>query len=130
MAKAKRATWWKMFSHQRAAVESVSDDAAGSGLKAAFRYFDGEEISPEELSPQASAVGHIPGLGPEAGAIRHGPGDPGRISERPFRGQADGERLCGQSWRHTMTAPVLLLEAVPSLEKNHDLLMENADAAR
>lgn len=29
-----------------------------------------------------------------------------------------------------MTAPVLLLEAVPSLEKNHDLLMENADAAR
>ncbi len=56
MAKAKRATWWKMFSHQRAAVESVSDEAAGSGLKAAFRYFDGEEISPEELSPQAFTV--------------------------------------------------------------------------
>ena len=56
MAKEKRATWWKMFYHQRAAIESVSDEDAGAGLKAAFRYFDGEDISPESLTAQAFTV--------------------------------------------------------------------------
>ena len=56
MAKEKRATWWKMFYHQRAVVESVSDADAGSGLKAAFRYFDGEDIDPMQLSPAAFTV--------------------------------------------------------------------------
>ena len=56
MSKAKRATWWKMFSHQRAAIESVSDNDAGNGLKAAFRYFDGEDIDTESLSPAAFTV--------------------------------------------------------------------------
>ncbi len=44
MAKRKRASWWKMFSHQRAALEALSDSEVGEGLKVAFRYFDGEEI--------------------------------------------------------------------------------------
>lgn len=56
VAKEKRATWWKMFYHQRAAIESVSDEDAGAGLKAAFRYFDGEDISHENLTPQAFTV--------------------------------------------------------------------------
>lgn len=56
MAKEKRPTWWKMLYHQRAAIESVSDEDAGAGLKAAFRYFDGEDIPPESLSVQAFTV--------------------------------------------------------------------------
>lgn len=56
MPKEKKVTWWKMFSHQRAAVESVSDKAAGAGLKAAFRYFDGEDIPPGSLTQQAFTV--------------------------------------------------------------------------
>ena len=43
MSKPKRATWWKMFSNQRYAIESLTDEDAGKGLKLAFRYFDGEE---------------------------------------------------------------------------------------
>lgn len=49
MAKKKRATWWKMLYFQRATIESISNEDAGSGLKAAFRYFDGEEITPDDL---------------------------------------------------------------------------------
>ena len=56
MAREKRATWWKMFSHQRPAIESVSDVDAGQGLKAAFRYFDGEEIEPESITQAAFTV--------------------------------------------------------------------------
>ncbi len=56
MAKEKRATWWKMFYHQRAAIESVSNEDAGKGLKAAFRYFDGEDIRPEDLTQPAFTV--------------------------------------------------------------------------
>ena len=56
MAKEKRATWWKMFYHQRAAIESISNDDVGKGLKAAFRYFDGEDIDAEQLTPQAFTV--------------------------------------------------------------------------
>ena len=56
MAKEKRATWWKMFAHQRAAIESVSDSDAGKGLKAAFRYFDGEEVELESITQAAFTV--------------------------------------------------------------------------
>lgn len=54
--KKKRATWWKMLYHQRAAISSVSDADAGLGLKAAFAYFDGEEIDPAQLTPGAFTV--------------------------------------------------------------------------
>lgn len=56
MAKPKRATWWKMFSHQRAALESISDNDVGKGLKAAFAYFDGEDVEQIGLSPAAFTV--------------------------------------------------------------------------
>lgn len=56
MAKEKRPSWWKMFSHQRAVIEAASPEDAGDGLKAAFRYFDGEEVTSEELSREAFFV--------------------------------------------------------------------------
>lgn len=56
MPKPKRATWWKMFYHQRAVVESIPDAEVGRGLKAAFRYFDGEEVTTADLTPQAFTV--------------------------------------------------------------------------
>lgn len=56
MAREKRATWWKMLYHQRAAISSVSDTDAGLGLKAAFAYFDGEYIDPVNLTPGAFTV--------------------------------------------------------------------------
>lgn len=56
MPKPKRATWWKMFSHQRAVIESVSNEDAGMGLKAAFRYFDGEPVQPDDLSQAAFTI--------------------------------------------------------------------------
>lgn len=42
-----------MFSHQRAALESIPDADVGAGLKAAFRYFDGEDIDEDSLSSGA-----------------------------------------------------------------------------
>ena len=56
MAKAKRATWWKMLYHQRAAIESIPNEEVGAGLKAAFQYFDGEEVNADNLSSQAFTV--------------------------------------------------------------------------
>lgn len=56
MKREKRATWWKMLYHQRAAISSVSDTDAGLGLKAAFAYFDGEDIDPANLTPGAFTV--------------------------------------------------------------------------
>ena len=44
MAKAKSATWFKMFLHQKALIDSVPDDVAGKALKACFAYFDDGEI--------------------------------------------------------------------------------------
>ena len=54
MAKEKRATWWKMFAHQRAAIEAVPDAEVGRGLKAAYSYFDGEDVG--ELTQGAFIV--------------------------------------------------------------------------
>lgn len=57
MAKrAGRATWWKMHHYQRDVLESVPDKDAGSGLKAAFQYFDGESVDEKELTPSAFTV--------------------------------------------------------------------------
>lgn len=50
MPKEKRASWFKMFRHQRPVIESVSDADAGAGLKLAFRYFDGENIEETDNS--------------------------------------------------------------------------------
>lgn len=52
--KRKGASWFKIFYHQRKLIDSVPDDEVGRGLKAAFAYFDGEEVP--ELSPLALAV--------------------------------------------------------------------------
>ena len=56
MAREARATWWKMFCHQRAAIASVSDADAGKGLKAAFAYFDGENVDVKDLTQGAFTV--------------------------------------------------------------------------
>lgn len=53
MSKPKRASWWKMFGNQRYAIESLTDEDAGKGLKLAFRYFDGEEFDISEVTPGA-----------------------------------------------------------------------------
>ena len=45
-----------MFYHQRAVIESVEDTEVGKGLKAAFRYFDGEEVNVQDMTPQAFTV--------------------------------------------------------------------------
>ena len=44
MAKEKRATWWKMFRHQRSTIEALDDADVGYGLKLAYKYFDGETV--------------------------------------------------------------------------------------
>ena len=51
----KKPTWFKMFSHQRALIDAVSDEAAGKALKAAFRYFDSNEID-DNMEPMVFAV--------------------------------------------------------------------------
>lgn len=50
MAKEKRATWFKMFLHQKAIVEAVSDAEAGKAIKAIFAYFDTGEV-PDMTEP-------------------------------------------------------------------------------
>lgn len=56
MAKEKRASWWKMFANQRHFISAASDADVGKGLKAAFAYFDGEEISTDYLTQSAFMV--------------------------------------------------------------------------
>lgn len=50
MAKdAKRPSWFKLFLHQKAIVDSVDDITAGKALKAAFQYFDtGETVDMDQ----------------------------------------------------------------------------------
>lgn len=55
MAKEKRASWFKVFRHQRKLIDSASNEEAGIGLKAAMAYFDGEE-PPDNMPPFATAV--------------------------------------------------------------------------
>ena len=52
--KENRPAWFKMFRHQRALVDSVSDETAGKALKAVFQYFDDGTVP--ELDPLAFAV--------------------------------------------------------------------------
>lgn len=53
--KQKKPSWFKMFAHQKAIIDSVSDEAAGKALKAAFAYFDDGDC-PADLDPLAFAV--------------------------------------------------------------------------
>lgn len=56
MAKEKRASWFKMFRHQRPVIDSVTDEDAGQGLKMAFAYFDGEDIGEINYTSSAFTV--------------------------------------------------------------------------
>ena len=56
MKNKKGPTWWKMLDFQRPLIESVSDADAGKGLKAAFRYFAGEDVEDCLLSQGARSV--------------------------------------------------------------------------
>lgn len=51
MAKdAKKPSWFKMFLHQKAIIDSVDDATAGKALKAAFQYFDtGESVDMNQM---------------------------------------------------------------------------------
>lgn len=50
----KRPSWFKMFLHQKALIDSVPDETAGKALKAVFLYFDSGEV--QELDPLTFAV--------------------------------------------------------------------------
>ena len=50
-----RPSWFKMFDHQKALIDSVSDAVAGKALKAAFQYFDDRD-EPIELDALTFAV--------------------------------------------------------------------------
>lgn len=55
MAKKKdRPSWFKMFIHQKAVIDSVPDETAGKALKAVFAYFEDGEIP--IIDPLAFAV--------------------------------------------------------------------------
>jgi len=44
-----RPSWFKLFLHQKAIVDSVDDTTAGKALKAAFQYFDtGETVDMDQ----------------------------------------------------------------------------------
>lgn len=45
MGKQKRATWFKVFLHQKAVFDALSDEDVGSGFKAAMQYFETGEAS-------------------------------------------------------------------------------------
>jgi hypothetical protein len=53
MAKRKGAAWWRMFYHQRTAIDMLPNEAVGEALKAAYRYFDGEPVEEAGLSREA-----------------------------------------------------------------------------
>lgn len=52
--KKKRATWFKLFLHQKALIDSVSNAVAGQALKACFAYFDHGEV--QDMDPLPFAV--------------------------------------------------------------------------
>lgn len=55
MAKKKdRPSWFKMFIHQKALIDSVPDETVGKALKAVFAYFEDGEIP--NIDPLAFAV--------------------------------------------------------------------------
>ena len=56
MAREKKPSWWKMFANRRDIIDSIPDEDVGSGLKAAFAYFDDEKVNESELSQLAKIV--------------------------------------------------------------------------
>ena len=56
MAREKKPSWWKMFANRRDIIDSIPDEDVGSGLKAAFAYFDDEEVNESELSQLGKIV--------------------------------------------------------------------------
>lgn len=52
--KSSRPSWFKMFLHQKALIDSVPNESAGLALKAVFEYFDTGELP--ELDPLSFAV--------------------------------------------------------------------------
>ena len=47
----KRPSWFKLFLHQKAVIDSVDDITAGKALKAAFQYFDtGETVDMDQMT--------------------------------------------------------------------------------
>ena len=50
MSREKRANWFKMFRHQKAIIDAVSDAEAGQAIKAIFEYFDTGEV-PDMTTP-------------------------------------------------------------------------------
>lgn len=53
-SKQKRPSWFKMFLHQKALIDSVPDETAGRALKAVFQYFESGELM--DLDPLSFAV--------------------------------------------------------------------------
>ena len=53
--KAGRPSWFKMFLHQKALIDSVPDEIAGKALKAVFLYFDTGAVV-TDIDPLAFAV--------------------------------------------------------------------------
>lgn len=51
-----RPSWFKMFDHQKALIDSVSDEVAGKALKAAFAYFENPETIPCLDDPMTFSV--------------------------------------------------------------------------
>lgn len=49
-------SWWKLYAHNGPVIESVPDEAAGAALKAAYKYFEGEEVTQGSLDPLAYTV--------------------------------------------------------------------------
>lgn len=49
-----RPSWFKLFRHQKALIDSVPDATAGKAIKAVFQYFDSGEII--EMEPIEFAV--------------------------------------------------------------------------
>lgn len=56
MPKEKKPSWWKMFANRRDIIDAIPDEDVGSGLKAAFAYFDDEDVDESELSQCAKIV--------------------------------------------------------------------------
>ena len=54
MAKEKRASWFKLFLHQKPMMDAVEDAVLGRAMKAAMAYFDTGELV--QLDPLANIV--------------------------------------------------------------------------
>lgn len=55
MAREKRATWFKIFLHQKPLIDSVPSQNVGDAVKAALQYFENKD-EPKNLDPLTFAV--------------------------------------------------------------------------